>query len=126
MRRILAAVLVLAAASASARRPAPLTIELDGCVLPSTACAETADVVELTIDDVKRRFAVEALRFVSMRSASTGKILSELRLRGLRVTGPAELTARLEPGGRRRMRGMLRLEVWYLLLQAVEPLPNRK
>lgn len=115
----------LVAVPASARRIVPPTVELDGCVLPSTACDPRADVVEMTIDDEKKKFAVEELRVITA-TASSSKVLDELRLRGLRIHGPAELTRKLEPGPRRRVRGALRLGASYLLLQSVEPLEGRR
>jgi hypothetical protein len=117
----LVVVLLIAAPPATARRGVPPIIELDGCVLPAESCPPTRDIVEMIVGDEKRKFAVEVLRFVGGAGGSTGKVLTELKLRGLRVQGPKELIARLQPGSRRRVRGALRLGP-FLLLQAVEPL----
>jgi hypothetical protein len=118
--------LLLAATPASARRIVPPTIELDGCVLPSPACSETRDIVKMVVDDGRRvEFAVQTLRLLSTTSATSGKVLNELQLRGLRVHGPKELTQELEAGARRRVRGLLRPPS-YLLLQAVEPLDEKR
>ena len=104
---------------------APPSIELDGCVLPSTVCAETRDVVEMRIGDETRKFAVEAARFTTAGGTSS-KLLAELKLRPLHVEGPKELLGKLTPGERRRVRGMLRLGPRYLLVQGVEPLGARR
>ena len=129
MARLLASLLALVSLVFSlpvqARRGMPPTVELDGCVLPSTtACRAGSEIVEMTVDDAQRQFAVETLRFVSVPDASTGKTLTELRLRGLRASGPKALTAKLVPGERQRVRGRLRLGTGHLLLQALEPLHN--
>jgi hypothetical protein len=116
---------LVAADPAAARRGVPPTIELDGCVQPSTKCRPTSDVVDMVVDGRKVPFGVETLRFVTSTNASPGKTLTELRLRPLRVQGPKPLTQQLEAGARRRVRGMLRLSVGYLLLQAVEPLDEK-
>jgi hypothetical protein len=119
----LAGVLVVVAAPAGARRRVPPVVELDGCVLPSDACEPKLDVVELVVDGEKRRFAVETLRYVTIRGGSGERTLTELRLRGLRVNGPKQLTSKILPGARQRLRGVLELAVGYLLLQGVDPLP---
>jgi hypothetical protein len=122
----LVVVVLTAAPPATARRMVPPVIELDGCILPSESCKKPREEVEMVVDDQKRKFAVEELRFVSGVAGSTGKLLTEIHLRGLRVQGPKELTERLvEPGSRRRVRGLLRLETRHLLLQSVEPLGTR-
>lgn len=122
LRSILLGALLAGATSADARRGVPPTVELDGCVMPSTKCSRTSDVVDMMVDDKKLPFAVETLRFVTTTSASSGKVLTELRLRPLRVHGPKELTQKLEVGSHRRVRGALRLGAGYLMLMAVEPL----
>jgi hypothetical protein len=121
-RALLVSALLLALAPhAHARRGVPPSIELDGCVLPSTVCGPSRDVVEMIVDDERRKFAVEAARFTAA-GGSSSKLLAELKLRPLRVEGPKELTGKLVPGERRRVRGTLRLGPRYLLLQGVEPL----
>ena len=118
----LVVVLLAVAASALAGHGVPPVVELDGCILPATSCTKVREEVEMVIDDQRRKFAVEDLRFVSGLAGSTSKLLTEIRLRGLQVQGPKELKARLEPGSRRRVRGLLRLSTRNFLLQAVEPL----
>jgi hypothetical protein len=124
-RSILLGVLLAGATSADARRGVPPTVELDGCVMPSTKCSRTSDIVNMVVDDKNLPFAVETLRFVTTTSASSGKVLTELRLRPLRVHGPKELTQKLEVGSHQRLRGALRLGSGYLLLMGVDPLGEK-
>ena len=119
LRDALFLVVVLAAASAAARG-LPLVVELDGCVEPATACT-TSDRVTLNEGDRKLSFAVETLRVLSSAAAPSGKVLTEMTLRPLRVHGPDELVHRLEPGAHLRMKAALRLRERYLMLQSVEP-----
>ena len=120
VRRAVAVVLVtLLPAAGAAARGLPLTVELDGCVAPTTACS-TRDVVELNAGKRKLSFAVETLRVVSTSHATSGGVLAEMKLRPLRLHGPDELLHRLEPGAHVRMRGALRLRDRYLIVQAVD------
>ena len=114
---VLAAVLV---ASNAAARTLPLIVELDGCVEPATACT-TSDRITLNEGDRKLSFAVETLRVLSSSGATSGKVLTEMTLRPLRVHGPDELVHKLEPGAHLRMKAALRLNERYLMLQSVGP-----
>jgi hypothetical protein len=113
----LAAVLV---ASNAAARALPLIVELDGCVEPATAC-KTSDRVTLNEGDRKLTFAVETLRVLSSAAVTSGKLLTEMTLRPLRVHGPDELVHKLEPGAHVRMKAALRMRERYLMVQSIEP-----
>ena len=114
---VLAAVLV---ASNAAARTLPLILELDGCVEPATACT-TSDRITLNEGERKLSFAVETLRVLSSSGATSGKVLTEMTLRPLRVHGPDELVHKLEPGAHVRMKAALRLRERYLMVQSIEP-----
>jgi hypothetical protein len=116
-RGALAAVLV---ASNAPARALPLMVELDGCVEPATACT-ASDRITLNEGERKLSFAVETLRVLSSSGATSGKVLTEMTLRPLRVHGPDEVVRRLEPGAHVRMKAALRLRERYLMLQSVEP-----
>ena len=118
-------VLAIATPAAARRISVPPSIELEGCVLPAPACPSPRDVVEMNLDDRKVSFAVDALRFVSHTTASTGKVLTEMKLRPLRVHGPKELQEKMTSGASLRLRATLRLADRYLLLQSVEPRSDR-
>jgi hypothetical protein len=125
MRAYLAGLAVLTVASVvAARGPrVPPSIELDGCVQPAPACAKVRDVVQIEKNHRKLPFAVDVLRIRSGTNASTGKLLTELKLRGLRLQGPDPIVAPIEPGAHIRIRGALRMSgVPYLLVQGVDPL----
>jgi hypothetical protein len=108
------------AASSAAARGLPLQIELDGCVQPTPEC-ESRDVVTLNEGNRKLAFAVETLRLLSSTRATGGGVLTEMKVRPLRVHGPDEVVHRLAPGTRLRVRAALRLHERYLLVQSVEP-----
>jgi hypothetical protein len=124
MRRLAATVIVLATCSVAASRTSrPPTVELDGCVMPATACTEVRDVVKLRVGDRKVDFAVERAR-IPGSTASESKLLTELELRGLTLHGPKEVTDRLAPGAHVRVRGILRSGP-MMLLQSIEPRPEK-
>ena len=104
-------------------RGAPPTAELDGCVMPAEACASTRDVVRMRVGDRKLEFAVERLSLPTS-GASGSKVLTELKLRGVSVQGPKELTEKLTTGAHLRLRGVLRPGP-FLLLQSAEPRPEK-
>jgi hypothetical protein len=108
---------------ASAQVSRPPIVEIDGCVMPAPACASLHDVIRLRVEDRKLELAVERLT-LPMSAASSSKVLTELKLRGVSPHGPSELTARLVAGAHLRIRGVLRSGP-YLLLQSVEPRPEK-
>jgi hypothetical protein len=120
-RRALILIAVVSVSSAAAR-VVPLRVELDGCVQPTPAC-DARDVVTLNEGDRKLTFAVETLRILSSSAATSSGLLTEMKLRPLRVYGPDELVQRLTSGARLRVRAALRLRERYLLVQSVEPRP---
>jgi hypothetical protein len=120
------AVVVLALATsvpAFARSARPPTVEIDGCVLPATACADVRDVVKVRVDDRKIELAVERV-WLPGSAASGSKLLTELKLRGLTVHGPKEITGRLAAGAHVRVRGILRAGP-MMLVQSIEPRPEK-
>ena len=120
------AVVVLALATsvpAFARSARPPTVEIDGCVLPATACADVRDVVKVRVDDRKIELAVERV-WLPGSAASGSKLLTELELRGLTVHGPKEITGRLAAGAHVRVRGILRAGP-MMLVQSIEPRPDK-
>jgi hypothetical protein len=126
MRSFRAAVVVLALATAApafARSARPPTVEIDGCVMPATACADVRDVVKLRVDDRKVELAVERV-WLPGSAASGSKLLTELKLRGLTVHGPKEVTERLAAGAHVRVRGVLRSGP-MMLVQSIEPRPEK-
>jgi hypothetical protein len=119
LRAALVFAAVLAASNAAARG-LPLLVELDGCVEPATACT-TSDRITLNEGKRKLSFAVETLRVLSSSGATSGKVLTEMTLRPLRVHGPDELVHKLAPGAHVRMKAALRLHERYLMVQSIEP-----
>jgi hypothetical protein len=121
---LVTATLALAGIASRAFAAGPPAVELDGCVRPAEACAAVRDVVQL--DDGKRKlpFAVEQIRLPLTPRASPGKVLTELKLRGLRVNGPDEFVQKLVPGAHIRVRGAL-VTGPRLLLQGVDPLGEK-
>ena len=120
------AVVVLALATsvpAFARSARPPTVEIDGCVLPATACADVRGVVKVRVDDRKIELAVERV-WLPGSSASGSKLLTELELRGLTIHGPKEITGRLAAGAPVRVRGILRAGP-MMLVQSIEPRPAK-
>ncbi len=111
------------AALASARIAPPPTVEIDGCLMPAAPCTAVRDVINLRVGDQKLEFGVERLSFPTS-TVSGSKVLTELKLRGVSVHGPAELTERLVTGAHLRLRGVLR-PGRMLLLQSVEPLAKQ-
>lgn len=121
-----AATFAFVAIASRAIAAGPPAVELDGCVRPSEACSDKIrDVVQ--IDDGKRKlpFAVETVRLPLNPRASTGKLLTELKLRGLRVHGPDEIVQKIVPGAHVRVRGTL-FTGPRMLLQGVDPLGEKK
>jgi hypothetical protein len=125
LRSLGVALLVTILAGSAVAAGLPLMIELDGCVMPAPACADTRNVVTLRDNDRKIPFAVDVLRLRSTTRATTGAVLTEMKLRPQRVHGPDELMNRLTPGARLRVRAAVRLREMYMLLQSVEPLPEK-
>jgi hypothetical protein len=123
VRAVVAFAALVVASSAVARRTVPLSIELDGCVLPAPACEKVRDVVELNVGDQKLSFAVEEMRL--RNGASTSRLLTEMKLRPTRVHGPDEFLHKLVPGAHLHMRGGLRVGDRYLMVMAVEPLGEK-
>jgi len=123
-RTALVASLLVATAAPARMGSVPPTIELDGCVMPATACPKPREVIKLRLDERPIEFAVDDLRFPTS-GASTSKALTELRLRTFAVHGPKEFVARLAAGAHVRVRGPVRFGSRYLLLQSVEPLPEQ-
>lgn len=124
MLRIAVAVLALAtSAPAFARSARPPTVEIDGCVMPATACADVRGVVKVRVDDRKIELAVERV-WLPGSAASGSKLLTELELRGLTVHGPKEITGRLAAGAHVRVRGILRAGP-MMLVQSIEPRPDK-
>jgi len=119
LRAALVFAAVLAVSNAAARG-LPLLVELDGCVEPATACT-TSDRITLNEGKRKLSFAVETLRVLSSSGATSGKVLTEMTLRPLRVHGPDELVHQLAPGAHVRMKAALRLHERYLMVQSIEP-----
>lgn len=116
---------ILIATAAMARvRSAPPTLELDGCVLPASACPKPRDVITLRVDERSLEFAVDEIRFPTS-GASTSKALTEMKLHAFAVHGPKEFAAKLTAGAHVRVRAAARFGSRYLLLQAVEPLPGQ-
>jgi hypothetical protein len=119
-----AAVLALVvAAPAFGRSVRPPTVEIDGCVMPATACTEVRGVVKVRVDDRKVELAVERV-WLPGSTASGSKLLTELELRGLTVHGPKEVTGRLAAGAHVRVRGVLRAGP-MMLVQSIEPRPEK-
>jgi len=123
-RGILVSTILVATAATARMGGVPPTIELDGCVMPAAACPKPREVIELRLDERAIEFAVDDLRFPTS-GASTSKALTELKLRTFAVHGPKEFVARLAAGAHVRVRGAVRFGARYLLLQAVEPLPEK-
>jgi hypothetical protein len=121
-RAALVTLLLVATSAAAARLAPPPTVEIDGCVMPAKACAKPRDVIVMRLGDEKLDFGVERLSLPTS-NASSAKVLTELRLRGVSVHGPGELTARLVKGAHLRLRGVLRPGP-YLLMQSVEARPD--
>jgi len=119
LRTVIVVLALAAATSALARSMRPPTVELDGCVMPATACTEVRGTVKIRVDDRKVDFAVERAA-VPGSTASESKLLTELELRGLTLHGPKEVTGRLVAGAHVRVRGVLRAGP-MMLLQSVEP-----
>ncbi len=120
------AVVVLALATsvpAFARSARPPTVEIDGCVLPATACADGRGVVKVRVDDRKIELAVERVSLPGS-AASGSKLLTELELRGLTIHGPKEITGRLAAGAHVRVRGILRAGP-MMLVQSIDPRPEK-
>jgi hypothetical protein len=115
----LVATIVLLSPPAMGRRRVPPTAELDGCVMPAEACASVRDIVQMRVGGRKIEFAVEHLSFPTSGASGT-KVLTELKLRGVNVQGPKELTEKLTTGASLRVRGLLRTGP-FLMLQSVEP-----
>src|SRR6185503_12267021 len=81
--RIAAVVLALAATvPAFARVARSPTVEIDGCVMPATACTDVRGTVKVRVDDRKLELAVERVSLPGS-GASGSKLLTELELRGL-------------------------------------------
>jgi len=120
-----AAILLLLATSAPtfARIAPPPVVELDGCILPATACTDVRDVVKLRVGDRNLELAVERV-FLPGSASSGSKLLTELKLRGLNVHGPKEITPRLTAGAHVRIRGILRAGP-MMLVQSIEPRPEK-
>ena len=91
--------------------------------MPATECTAVRDVVKLRVGDQKLDFAVERAG-IPGSTASESKLLTELKLRGLTVHGPKEVSARLVAGAHVRVRGILRSGP-MMLLQSIEPRPKR-
>jgi hypothetical protein len=122
--RIAVVVLALATSvSAFARSARPPTVEIDGCVLPATACADVRGVVKVRVDDRKIELAVERV-WLPGSAASGSKLLTVLELRGLTIHGPKEITGRLAAGAHVRVRGILRAGP-MMLVQSIEPRPEK-
>lgn len=109
-------------AMANARTRRSPTVEIDGCIMPATACTAVHDVVKVREGDRKLDLAVERID-VPGTTAAPSKLLTELKLRGMAVHGPSELTTRLTAGAHVRIRGVLRAGP-MMLLQSVEPRPE--
>jgi hypothetical protein len=122
-RVLIFAVLVVAMPVAAVRVRAPVTVDIDGCVMPATACPKPRDVFTMRLRDQKLDFAVEQLS-APTSGVSPSKVLTELRLRGAAVNGPAELTARLTKGAHLRIRAIVQTGP-RLLLQSIELRPDR-
>ena len=122
-RLVLVALLAVAVPVAAVRVRAPVTADIDGCVMPATACAKPRDVFTMRLKDQKLEFAVEQLS-IPTSNVSSSKVLTELRLRGAAVNGPAELTSRLTAGAHLRIRAIVQSGP-RLLLQLVEPRPDK-
>ena len=123
MKALTTVALLLIAAHAAARG-LPLNVELDGCVLPAPACSATKDVVTLNEHDRKLSFAVGTLHLRSTTRATSGQVLTEMKLRPIRVQGPDEFVKQLTPGAHLRVRAALRLGERYLMLTSVESLAH--
>jgi hypothetical protein len=126
MRSLRAVAIVLTLATAApvfARSARPPTVEIDGCVMPATACADVRGVVKVRVGDRKIELAVERV-WLPGSAASGSKLLTELELRGLTVHGPKEVTGRLAPGAHVRVRGVLRTGP-MMLVQSIEPRPAK-
>jgi hypothetical protein len=122
-RVVLFAFLVLAMPVAAVRVRAPVTADFDGCVMPATGCPKPRDTFTMRLGDENLQFAVNQLS-IPTANVSPSKVLTELRLRGAAVNGPADLTARLTKGAHVHMRAILQTGP-RLLLQLVEPRPDQ-
>jgi hypothetical protein len=123
LRVSLVGVALVVAVVAGARGPRrPPTVEIDGCVMPATACTDVRGVVKVREGDRKLELAVERV-FLPGSTASPSQLLTELKLRGMSVHGPSELTTRLVAGAHLRIRGLFRPGP-MMLLQSVEPRPD--
>jgi hypothetical protein len=100
----------------------PQVVEIDGCVLPADGCEKGAlEVLDLSVGDQTIRLAVREMRVVSGTQLGAS-LLADLRGRPVRLMGPDDLTARLTPGSRLRLRATLRSGTHMLFLQGVEKL----
>ena len=97
----------------------PVIAQMDGCVLPSEACKTPRETIRMRVGDRKLEFAVEEMTFPNT-GASSSKALTELKLRGVSLQGPKELTEKVTTGSHLRLRGALRPGP-FLLLESVEP-----
>ena len=118
----LLAVLLAVVSPVWARASRPLLVEIDGCIMPAPPCDTVRDTIRMREGDRKLDFGVERLTLPTS-TASSSNVLTELKLRGVSVHGPDELTGRLVGGAHVRVRGVLRPGP-YLLLQSVEPRPE--
>jgi len=124
VRRVLFGAILIATVATARVASAPPTIELDGCVMPASACPKPREVIKLRTDERTIEFAVDDIRFPTS-GASTSKALTELKLRTFALHGPKEFVEKLAAGARVRVRGAARFGSRYILLQAVEPLPQQ-
>ncbi len=121
---VLLGVTLIASVAAARTRGVPPTVELDGCVMPAAACPAPRDVITLRAGERSLEFAVEEIRFPTS-GVSASKALTEMKLRAFAVHGPKELLDKLGAGAHVRVRGPVRFGSQYLLLQSVEPLPQK-
>jgi len=123
-RLLCAATLLLAAGEAAARRggaQVPTLIAFDVCVLPSDACTDRRDVVELIVRGETRETAFTNLSVVT-GGRTRGEVLSDLTLRPQRLLGAKELLAKFTSGARLAVRATIRRGSLELFLQSVEPI----
>jgi hypothetical protein len=131
LRSTVVASLVVAATSAAAGRPhiplieLPLLVEANVCALPATTCPKPDEAIRLVVDGGERQVGFRDL-IVLQGTVTAGQVFSALRPRPVRLFGPAEELAKLEPGVPLRMRAVLRLGAGYLFLESLTPIEQKK
>lgn len=74
----------------------PFRVNIDGCVLPAD-CGPSTAVLDLVMQDRTVRFAVTRMLEIDGRRTG-GSLLSDIRVRPVRVYGFSDITDQLRPG----------------------------